>query len=121
MNEEIEPKEGKILFYKAKDGNINLGVLFSDETVWLTQEQMVELFKRNKSVISKHIKNIFLEGELEPSATVAKFATVQNECGRQVSKELDYYNLDKNSQVSKIFYATLQDKLHWAITGHTAV
>lgn len=94
MSENIKPKEGKILFYKAEDRNIKLAVLFSGETVWLTQAQMAELFQRDKSVISKHIKNIFAEGELEPSATVAKFATVQNEGRRQVSRELEYYNLD---------------------------
>ena len=94
MSENIEPRKGEILFYTTESGNINLGVLFSEETVWLTQGQMVELFQRDKSVISKHIKNIFAEGELDPSSTVAKFATVQNEGGRQVSRELEYYNLD---------------------------
>jgi len=56
----MEYKEGKILFYKAKDGNFNLGVLCSDETVWITQVQMVELYQRDKSVTLKHIKNIFI-------------------------------------------------------------
>jgi len=204
MKKNVEAKEGKILFYKTEDGNINLGALFSGETVWLTQAQMTELFQRDKSVISKHIKNVFVEGELENFSTVAKFATVQNEGNRKVTRELEYYNLDviiavgyrvksiqgtqfriwatktlrefiikgfvidderlkngehfgkdyfdellerireiraserrfyqkimdiyaecsvdydKNSPITKVFYATTQNKLHWAITGHTA-
>lgn len=201
MNENIEPKEGKILFYTTDEGNINLGVLFSDETVWLTQAQMVELFQRDKSVISRHIKNIFQEGELDENSVVAYFATTATD-GK--TYDVAYYNLDviisvgyrvksvqgtqfriwatktlrefiikgfvldderlkngvhfgkdyfdellerireiraserrfyqkitdiyaecsidydKNSQITKIFYSTVQNKLHWAITGHTA-
>jgi len=64
-----------------------------DETVWLSLEQMSELFDRDKSVISRHIKNIFNENELDNS-TVANFATVQNEGVRQVNRNIDYYNLD---------------------------
>lgn len=75
MDKDKEPREGEILFYTTNDGNINLGVLFSDETVWLTQNQMAELFNRDKSVISRHIKNIFAEGELNEKSVVAFFAT----------------------------------------------
>lgn len=65
-----------------------------NETVWLTQLQMAELFQRDKSVISRHISNVFEEGELPVEATVAKFATVQNEGGRRVNRDVDHYNLD---------------------------
>lgn len=74
--------------------NINLGVLFSNETVWLNQSQMVELFQRDRSVISRHIKNILEEGELEEESTIAKYAIVQDEGNRAVERETSYYNLD---------------------------
>ena len=65
-----------------------------EETVWLNLIQMSQLFGRDKSVISRHIRNIFQERELHREATVAKFATVQIEDGRQVLRQIDYYNLD---------------------------
>lgn len=74
--------------------NIKLEVNVQDETVWLNLEQMTKLFKRYKSVISRHIKNIFLEEELDRNSTVANFATVQNESGRNVTRNIEYYNLD---------------------------
>jgi hypothetical protein len=64
------------------------------ETVWLTQKEMAELFQRYKSVISRHIQNVFQEGELEPKATVAKIATVQQEGSRTITREVEYCNLD---------------------------
>lgn len=84
----------EIVIYKSKDGVIKLDVLFSSETVWLTQEQMTTLFQRDKSVISRHINNIYEEGELSREATVANFATVQIEGRREVSRDVNYYNLD---------------------------
>lgn len=74
--------------------NVKLEVNMKDETVWLSLEQLAKLFNRDKSVISRHIKNIFAENELEMSSTVAKFATVQNEGGRTVTRDIEYYNLD---------------------------
>jgi hypothetical protein len=65
-----------------------------EETVWLSLDQMADLFQRDKSTISRHIKNIFGEGELNLSATVANFATVQNEGNRQVERLIEYFNLD---------------------------
>ena len=73
---------------------VKLEVNLKDETVWLTLDQMAELFKRDKSVISRHISNIFKEEELDKNSTVANFATVQNESGRTVIRNIDYYNLD---------------------------
>ncbi len=93
-NGNLEPKKGDILFYTTEDGNINIGVLLSEETVWLTQAQMIELFQRDRSVISRHIKNIYEEGELEKESTVAKYAIVQSEGNREVQREVIYYNLD---------------------------
>ena len=69
-------------------------VTLQDETVWLTLDQMAELFQRNKSTISRHIKNIFDTGELNADSTVAFFATVQTEGKRKVERNLAFYNLD---------------------------
>jgi hypothetical protein len=76
------------------EGLENFQVLVNEDTVWLTQAQMVTLFQRDKSVISRHIRNVFKEGELQLAATVANFATVQNESGREVVRNVEYYNLD---------------------------
>jgi hypothetical protein len=69
-------------------------VRLDHETVWLTQEQMSQLFARERSVITKHVRNVFREGELDPEATCAKFAQVQTEGERTVTREVDHYNLD---------------------------
>ena len=79
---------------KFIDGEIEVDVRFKDETIWVTQKQMCELFDRDKSVISRHIRNIFKTGELEKNSTVAKIATVQLEGDREVIREIEYYNLD---------------------------
>ena len=88
----MENKE--IIMYESKDGKLNIDVNLKDETVWLTQKQMGELFDRDYKTISKHIINIFKEGELERNSTVANFATVQNEGDRAVIRDIEHYNLD---------------------------
>ena len=80
--------------YTTEDGLTKIETTFDEDTVWLSLEQMAELFQRDKSTISRHIKNIFEEGELSQAATVAKFATVQTEGTRTVERNIDYYNLD---------------------------
>ena len=82
------------MLYQTPDGVSRIEVKLQGETVWLTLDQMAELFQRNKSTISRHIKNVFEEGELRPEATVAFFATVQSEGSRQVTRDLAFYNLD---------------------------
>ena len=79
---------------ETEDNRTRIEVRLESETVWLTLNQMAELFQRDKSVISKHIKNVFEEGELPLEATVAKYATVQTEGARTVSRDLEFYNLD---------------------------
>ncbi|MBL4826066.1 MAG: hypothetical protein JKY07_12705, partial [SAR324 cluster bacterium] len=74
-----ESSTSNFLLYRNQDGAVNVDVLLKDETIWLTINQMAELFGIDKSGISRHIKNIFETGELEPLATVAKIATVQKE------------------------------------------
>ncbi len=83
-----------IIMYTTEDGLTKIEVTFEEDTVWLSLEQMTELFQRNKSTISRHIKNVFSEGELQQESTVAKFATVQMEGARQVSRDIEYYNLN---------------------------
>ena len=83
----------EIIKYTA-EGLENFQVRIDEDTVWLTQAQMVELFQRDKSVISRHIRNVFREGELQLTATVANFATVQDESGREVVRNVEHYNLD---------------------------
>ncbi len=91
---EMLPLKGELLIYHGKDGEMKLEVRLQDETIWLTINQMAELFGVDKSGISRHLKNIFSSGELSKEATVAKSATVQNEGNRSISRELEYYNLD---------------------------
>ncbi len=86
--------EGEIVFYQAPDGSVALDVRLVRETLWLNLNQMAALFERDKSVISRHLRNIFREGELDRQATVASFATVQQEGGRQVERQVEFYNLD---------------------------
>ena len=84
----------EIVLYTIEDGIIKINVQLENETVWLTQKQMVELYKTEKSTVSEHIKNIYTDEELTPDATVWKIRTVQNEGKREVERALDYYNLD---------------------------
>jgi hypothetical protein len=93
MSDEPLPKS-EIILYQTEDGRTRIEVQFKGETPWLSLNQMAALFQRDKSVISKHIKNAFDEGELRPEATVAKFATVQTEGSRTVSRDIEFYNLD---------------------------
>ena len=86
--------KGNIVIYKTQDGLTKINVKFEDETVWLTQAQLVELYQTSKSNISEHIKHIFEEGELSQESTVRNFRTVQIEGNREVSREQVYYNLD---------------------------
>ncbi len=85
---------GQIILFQTQSGETKIEVRLSNETVWLTADQMAELFQRNKSTISRHIRNVFDSGELEQTRTVAFFATVQNEGDRKVERSLAYYNLD---------------------------
>lgn len=153
-----------------------LQIRLQDDSLWLTQKQIADLFERSNKTISEHINNIYGEGELEPDSTIRKFRTVALEGTREVERLLDHYNLDavlsvgyrvrsvrgtqfrkwanqvlkaylikgfamdderrfyqkitdiyatvsdynKGAPVSHSFFATVQNKLHWAIHGHTA-
>jgi len=88
-----EIQKGEIVIYKSKEGP-NLKVRLEDETVWLSQKQMALLFDKGVPTINEHIKNIYKEGELEEKSTIRNFRIVQNEGGRQVERDIDFYNLD---------------------------
>jgi hypothetical protein len=195
----------EIILYTTPQGEVKIEVFLQDETVWLPQRSMGELFGVVKSTISEHLSNIYKNGELKKKATVRKIRTVQNEAGRKVSRNLEFYNLDviisvgyrvnshqatqfriwatktlkeyiikgfvldderlkqgtklfskdyfdellerireiraserrfyqkitdiyaecsidyqPKAEITQVFYKTVQNKLHWAITGHTA-
>lgn len=85
---------GDLLFYQTEDGLTRVEVRFENDTVWLSQAQIVELFQTTKQNISLHIKNIFDENELQPETTVKEYLTVQTEGKREVQRSIAYYNLD---------------------------
>jgi hypothetical protein len=204
MKNNLADKQSNFLLYTGNDGKVNVEVFLKDETVWLTQKAMSELFGVKIPAISKHLSSIFGSGELQKEATLSILETVQKEGNRQVKREMEYYNLDaiisvgyrvnsyqatqfriwatktlkefiikgfvldderlkqgkqlfgkdyfdellerireiraserrfyqkitdiyalsadydNNAPISKEFFATVQNKLHWAITGKTA-
>jgi len=86
--------KGEIIIYQNKENNISLNVRLEDENVWLTQQQMAELFQSSRTNVVEHIKHIYEEGELDEIATCRKFRQVQSEGNRTVERELPFYNLD---------------------------
>jgi hypothetical protein len=86
--------QGDVIIYQAEDGKTKINVRFVDESVWLTQQQLVKLFDSSKANISEHIKNIYEEGELDEESTVRKFRTVQIEGDRKVTRTVAHYNFD---------------------------
>jgi len=91
---QIRSNATEFLIYKTDDGQVKLDVRLEDETIWLTQQMMADLFQTTIPNISMHIRNIYEEGELLPEATVKDFLTVRKEGNRQVQRKLDYYSLD---------------------------
>ncbi len=204
MADMLQTKEGSILLYQSEEGNVNIQVLFADETVWMSQKRMAELFGVESHTVTYHLQEIFKTRELDEEATTRKIRVVQQEGTRQIEREILFYSLDaiisvgyrvnskqatqfriwatktlrefiikgfaldderlkngqhfgkdyfdellgriveiraserrfyqkitdiyaqcsadydENAEVTKTFYATVQNKLHWAITGSTA-
>ena len=87
-------EENKIIIYQTEDGQTQIDVRLENDTVWLTQAQMVELFQTTKQNVSLHVSNVFKEGELDQESTVKEYLTVQQEGKRAVSRQVKYYNLD---------------------------
>ena len=92
MNKQVNQSE--IVLYATKDGKVKIDTIFQNDTIWLTQKKMAELFDVNIPAISKHLSNIFEEGELHKEATISKMETVQQEGSRSVTRNKDFYNLD---------------------------
>ena len=90
----MEENKGQLIIYQGEDGQTQVNVKMYDETVWLTQDAIVKLFNSSKANISEHISHIYNEEELDRNSTVRKFRTVRKEGNRNVSRDLDYYNLD---------------------------
>jgi prophage maintenance system killer protein len=90
----IMKEKGEIIFYQSESGSAQIEVKLEDETVWLTQSQIVELFQSSKANISEHIKHVFKSGELAEDLTVRKFRTVRQEGKRLVNRDLEHYSLD---------------------------
>ena len=93
MKNKLENKSDFLIF-KIEDKKISVDVRFEDETVWLTQQQMSDLFQSSRTNVVEHIKHIYEEGELDENATCRKFRQVQTEGNRNVERELPFYNLD---------------------------
>lgn len=92
--DQIEAHQGEIVIYQTENGSTKIDVRFEDETIWLTQQQMAELFQSSRTNIVEHIRHIYEEGELDENSTCRKFRQVRTEGGREVSREIPYYNLD---------------------------
>ena len=161
MRKQIEmDQEHEVVLYQIEGTNICVNVMFKEETFWMTQKAMANLFDCTTDNISLHLKNIYKEEELEEEATTELFSIVQNEGQRNVTRKVKCYNLDaigkdyfeellerireiraserrayqkitdvfeqcsydydKNSEITKNFYAFVQNKLHFAVTGKTA-
>lgn len=88
------PQQSQFLIYQTEDGRVKIDVRFEDESVWLTQQMMVDLFQTSQQNISLHINNIYEEGELQPTATHKEYLSVRQEGSRQVQRRLEHYNLD---------------------------
>ena len=87
-------KKGEIIIYKTSKNEVDLKVRLEKETIWLNLNQIAYLFNTDKSGISRHIENIYQSGELKRRSTVAKIATVQKEGGREIERNIEYFNLD---------------------------
>lgn len=91
---DLIPNNNNFILYTAPNGNVKIEAYIQDETIWLTQQKMADVFGVAKSTISEHLSNIYESGELEKQATVRKFRTVQIEGEREVARNLEHYNLD---------------------------
>ena len=96
QDKKIQPSDAlsDFILYTAPSGDVRVEIYFQNETIWLTQQKIAELFEVERSVVTKHLGNIFNDGELDKTATSAKFAQVQKEGEREVKRNIEYYNLD---------------------------
>jgi hypothetical protein len=97
MNESKQ-SQSSIILYQTEDGRTRIQCRFEDETVWLTQKLMADLFQIGVGTVNQHLKAIFAEGELQPEATIRRYRIVQNEGVRQIAREVEHYYLNCQSQ-----------------------
>jgi hypothetical protein len=118
---------GEFILYQTEDGRTRVEVRFEDETVWLSQKLMAELFQKDVRTISEHIRNIFAEGELQKESVIRDYRITAPD-GK--TYQVEFYNLDviyatsvdytPDTAMSQQFFATVQNKMHWAVHGQTA-
>ena len=87
-------KENKLILFTDDDGKVSINVCFAHEDVWLTQEQLAQIYATTQQNVSQHVKCVYADGELSDEATYKKFLLVRQEGSRQVKREIDHYNLD---------------------------
>ena len=102
MVEHHEPV-GEIVLYQTPDGHARVECRFADETLWLSQVLIAELFEITVPTVSEHLKGIYAEGELGPWGTIRRFRTVRQEGTRQVAREIEHYNLERSSRWATSF------------------
>ncbi|GEM_PF-892842 len=94
MSKDLTPQENEIIFYTTPDGAVHVEVFFQNETFWLSQKKLADLFGVEVNTINYHLKEIFKSGELQELATIRKIRIVQKEGNRNVARDVDFYNLD---------------------------
>jgi len=94
MTNELQPQYSDIIFYTSPEGNVSIEVIFNDETFWLSQKKMAELFNVDVRTVNEHLQNIYKTTELLREATIRKIRIVQKEGNRDVARDVDFYNLD---------------------------
>ena len=94
INDDQPPPVGELILYQTEDGRTRIECRFVDETVWLSQALMAEMYDKDVRTIHEHIQNVYLEGELDQPATIRKFRIVRQEGSRQVQRDIAHYNLD---------------------------
>jgi len=120
---QIRNSASEFLIFTRQSGDDGIEVRVEDETVWLTQKLMAALFEVTVPTINEHLANLYSQGEIVEGSTIRKFRTVQKEGEREVARNVDFYNLDAiivDAEITKTFFAVVQNKLHFAIHRHTA-
>ncbi len=93
-NINLTPGHGEFIFYQTEDGQTRIECRFEEETIWLSQALLAELYQKDVRTINEHLKNLYEDGELTPESTIRKFRIVRQEGAREVSRNIDHYNLD---------------------------
>jgi hypothetical protein len=99
MTEPEKPNDGQIILYRTADGAVRVEVMYQADTFWLSQKQLAELFAVEIPTINYHLKEIYASGELTQGSTIRKFLIVQREGKRDITREIDFYNLDATISV----------------------